>query len=300
MGAFKMKEIIYLDTDFLHSFLAQTQDGLETEKSTERSEEESDTLESEKGQSSRNMIEVEGSTGQFTIPGVLETPKGDIRLRLQPGGYTGEKSINSQSEAEKELITKKLHDNALINFEEYMKNENKMKEVKRYKDLKGYVKIKSQFQLIDLNILETLLNKETISLITAFDRSFDLIKKDGVGIEEIEGMMRLLKTILPSSAFVKINNAIVPIKEEFLREKHNQLIFKYGFNQTSTEVTIVGKVTRKLQSGNHPNPQSGGKNTLLNVSGDINAMIDQLMNNVIGISDSINDVVINPVAIYFE
>lgn len=321
----QMKEIIYLDTDFLHSFLAQQNDGLPTEITKENYEEIKDELQEQYGHNSKSLIEASLDTGTFEIPLIFKTPKGIIKGVFQPGTYSGEKVISTQTEAGKEVISTRLHDNALEMFQNQLKDENKLLTIDSAK-VGDYILLKSQFSIIDFNyllkmiqpdILGKLMISQQKSLIEfqikllenqkdksqetkqqinnlrnnlkQLDKELNVNTKQ---LTEIKNTLQYLANVLPYSSFMKIKNAVSPLKEKHLRESASELAFKYTVDENSLEITLLGKITsivnkvstEKFEEGDVINGLSGLFYSILTPFGIIKE----------------GDLIISPVAIYFE
>lgn len=98
-----MKEIIYLDKNIIHSFLAQIEDGLRTSINRESSEEIKSGAESEEGYKRGNSFEGIFNTGKFSIPAIFETPSGNMKIRIQPGHLNQKKQASIKPNLEKKL-----------------------------------------------------------------------------------------------------------------------------------------------------------------------------------------------------
>lgn len=315
-----MKEIIYLDTNFLHSFLAQYNGGLPTNKSREESEEQKDVSESSEGHKSASRTEITGKSGEIEIPFIVKTPSAQLKTVWQPGQTTEEKAIVSQTETAKEIITTQLHDNALEDFITFLSKEttfvsNETTVVGKYK------KITNDFKIIDFDYLFKIIqaNKLSVFMFKESDEQYksleneikhapnspenrDLKKqfkeqyqeytkqkeKQLEDLKYIEDILVYLKDILPNSSFILMDGIIAPLKDEFLREKGNELSFKYGI-KSNLKITLLGKVTSKFSDF-----QFNEEDALL--------QIFQILNVAFEALDLIKkgDYIISPVAIYFE
>ncbi|MBM7585799.1 hypothetical protein JOC86_002341 [Bacillus pakistanensis] len=319
-----MKEIIYLDTGILHSYIAQHNDGLPTATSNERGEEIQDTNEEANGFQSRTSFEAKLKSGKFEIPVLLKTPEGEFKVVIQPGKFATEKSVMTQIESGKEIISKQLHDNALEAFVTQLEDEGKMHEIASGEMEGKMVKVKSNFKIIDFKYLKKIIQPQTLidfmfmqtdkemqSLIKEIDSTpnkqertrqkalinqeqskMDKIKKDKKEeFEKIEKSINYLIDILPMESFIVIGNAIAPLKNEYLREKANELMFKYGGASSSLTVTLVGKVTKKITDTNMP---EFNKDPFFEIPAILNSVLSPL-----GIIKK-GDLIISPIAIYFE
>lgn len=320
-----MKELIYLDTNFLHSYVAQAHDGLPINISHENVEEIRDTKELEEGEKSGAYIEGSFKFGELEIPLIFKSPTGTIKTRLQPGLFSSERVSLSQLESGKEIISKQLHDNALNQFETFLTQEELLCEITD-DDLVGkFIKFKSEFKIIDFEYLLNVIKPETLVefMFTDEEKQLDELKKQAEnkpqgkekaitkGVYQefknklrrqkdeykeqfsfIEKALKYLEDILPTQSFILMDNIIVPLKNECLREKSSELMFKYGGGTSSLKITMVGKVTSKIDSVEAP--ELNGVDGFIRFPELINAVLHSL-----GVLNK-DDLVVSPVAIYFE
>lgn len=282
----KMKEIIYLDKNIIHSFLAQIEDGLRTSINRESSEEIKSGAESEEGYKRGNSFEGIFNTGKFSIPAIFETPSGNMKIRIQPGAFESEKTSIYQTEFGKEIITRQLHDNALIQFEKYMDDNNLIKQQPEIYKIGDYIKIESNFKVFDIEFFSKLVNPKIISKFTVMEQTAKIdnlkeeielmvrtkkiskneadIKKKQLNqqnkhiegeqkklekeITDIQELVIYLREILSNSTFITAENFIIPLKQEYLRETPYDLMFKYSELETGLKISIVGKITRQIKN----------------------------------------------------
>lgn len=323
-----MKELIYLDTNFLHSFIAQMQGGLPIAVNIETQEQRVDTMEQRAGQQSSSFTELQGDTGKVEIPGIFSSPSGRITLRVQPGRFSSETYILSELEAGKEIISKQLHDNALEEFERTMRNENKLKDVSETDEIEigSYIKIVSGFNIIDFTFLQEVLDKLLINVILGNVQNEVSAAKEQIDSEpsltstqkkarkkELDKYLEKQKAqlenelsyyrdvitytskILPTKSFIKVGKVLAPLKLDYLRDTTKSLYYKYGNHNEKNKVALIGKVTRKVQFSNKniTNPNS----FIENIEQIIQSMDDLL--NYINVLNK-DDYIVAPVAIYFE
>lgn len=315
-----MKEIIYIDTNILHSFLAQNNGGLILETSNERGEEAKDINEKQAGYQSRTALNTKFKTGAFEIPWFLKTPEGEIAVTFEPGKHSSEKIAISQTESGKEIISKQLHDNALEEFIRENEFENKCEKVG---DL---VKIEGTFKIIDFDYILKMFQPDTILdfMMKEFEDQLEVLKETAKTVEgnktqhqqikrEIrnfeqqmqqqkakqkkdfeytEKTIRYLNDILPTASFLLMKNIITPLKNEFLRETAKELMFKYGRGKDDIKVTLIGKTTSIVDNVETPNFQ--GSDFLFEIPAILNSVLSPL-----GILNQ-GDCIISPIAIYFE
>jgi|GEM_PF-784450 len=323
-----MKEFIYLDTAFLHSFIAQKNNGLPNLHSTEFQESETKTSTDGTTKDVVNEVQADVSSGTVKIPFVVDSPSGKLSYKMNhKRGITSGISW-TQLEAGKEIISKQLHDNALQLFEDYLEENNLIKRVttKTEDFVSGdYLLIQGAFSIISVNNIKDVLNPDAIpiALEMAFEQQVqakinvinnstlaDSIKKKQINelknnikssskeISDTLGMFRVLveylESLLPSSVLLKISNFVCPLKIEFLRETPKELSFKY--NNADIKVTILGKYTKDFVNFNElsTNNLDGPFGKL----GDAINTFDEVFEKL-GILKK-GEKIISPVAIYFE
>jgi hypothetical protein len=318
-----MKEIIYLDTGVLHSFIAQHYDGLPTATSNERGEEIHDAVEKTKGYNSRSAIQALFKTGNFEIPVLFKSPAGEFSAILQPGDFASEKTIMSQTETGKEIISKQLHDNALQTFETYLTDNGLLYSVTDPNIEGKFIKSVSSFKIIDFkylkNIIQTKILAEFMFLktdeeikklksqiasitdkkqkaiqnaaLTQMTNEYNKQKKDMTNqLEFIEKSLNYLNDILPTESFILMDNLIAPLKNDYLREKASELMFKYSSSEL--KISLIGKVASRIQNVSPPDFNDA----------ELFFQFPSILNTVLHPLGVINkgDYIVSPIAIYFE
>ncbi|MBB6689955.1 hypothetical protein H7B90_00925 [Cohnella xylanilytica] len=318
-----MKEFIYLDTAFLHSFIAQENNGLPTTSSSEYQESETKSNQTGKNNQLVNEGQVEASSGEFNIPHILSTPSGKLKYKLGNIRTTNSSISLTQLEAGKEIISKQLHDDALNQFEDYL-NKNNLLVVAGNKSEPGdFILIKGRFTIFDIDHLSDVMDPEKISfgielaahaqlqtlLQVAATTNDNKIKnhirseqeklksqsKDmKKSLEQVSGVLSYLKNVLPNSSFLRIGSFIAPLKQEHLRESSKELVFKYG--KSSLEITLLGKFTKIFD--NFINTEDSTKESPIGGIVSFLESFDELFSSM-GILKK-GDKIISPIAIYFE
>lgn len=324
-----MKEIIYLDTSYLNSFIAQMNQGLPT--STTNEFQESETSTSTKGKTSEftNTFNAEAKTGGINLGGVFESPAAKLGYILARRRGTNNSISLAQSDTGKEIIVKQLHDNALLLLEEHLIQQNLLVDVSPTDsaDIGKYIKIKAPFKIMDLEYFKHIIGPELTSIMSAFTpqnheqqallqkeinkinssdkaphrkkKNVEKLKKESQSAKQAEIIDNLRLALdfcslaLPSSSFFKQGNFVAPLKTGFLRETSKEILFKYGKENQILEAVIIGKVTRKFDS--NLNNEALGFMDFLN---SFNSQMELLMTQI----DLINfgDYIVSPIAIYFE
>jgi hypothetical protein len=314
-----------MDTEFLNSFIAQTYDGLVTETSMESAEGVYEDSILEQGENSNSFIEGRFKTGELDIPLILKSPSGELVTRIQPGTYSSEKVTLSQTESGKEIISKKLHDNALSKFEDFLYENEILKEDNSTVVEGDFIKIKSEFQIVDFSYLENIINPEKLTEFTHLEsleniknvenqfkaaqkselknhlknqlkllksKVDDEIKSFKEQLQIIKSAIEYIQDILPSSSFIKMKNILLPLKEEFLRGSSKDIVFKYGGKNTNVDLTLVGKVTKKITETELPKFDNHFEFY----------QFSELINYVLSSMNILNkgDYIVSPISLYFE
>lgn len=322
-----MKEIIYLDTGLLHSYIAQYKGGLPNTKSLEQSQEISDSSELEEGYISGSAIKAFFETGKFEIPLVFNTPNARIEGVFRPGNFLKEKAITFQTEMGKEIISMQLHDNALIDFEKYLKEKELFSELTNDESIEGkFIKVESTFKIFDFDFLNKILQPEKImKFIKIHDESYEQdlknIEKEIQKISNpkeknikkaflqqaknqyqqkksdlqkqfdfLKDVLDYLNEILPTKSFIKMNNILAPLKNQYLREKSSELMFKFGTNE-NIKATLIAKVTSTIKNVDVPDM---GEDAIFELPKLLISILHPL-----GIIDR-DYLIVSPIAIYFE
>lgn len=319
-----MKEIIYLDTDFIHSYLSQIHGGLPGESSNERSQEISDQIQSSTESTNVLGASIDVSTGKITIPVFLETPQGKVNVHLDVSKTSSESSSTIQTDAGREIISKRLHDNALVEMEEHLIEEGLLNKIDNNDIVGKYVKLTTSFRIIDFHYLRKIIQKDKLVKFMFNDRDKELkdlasvinempngkdknlkqaqLKQTRKSFDEmknttkdefafVEEAIDYLNDFLPTQAFLLAGSAILPLKSDCLRERSELLSFKYMDSDEDIQVTILGKVTSKLESAEMPDINTDNLY-------DFPKIVHVLL-NALGLLEE-GDAVISPIAIYFE
>lgn len=324
-----MKEIIYLDTDLIHSYLAQINNGLTGDTTNERGQAIQEEYASSKGSTKTTSGGAVVRSGKVKVPLVLETPDGEVEVKVDVSTFQDETSGTVQTEDGREIISKRLHDNALTNLEDYLQTHSLIKTLDESEE-NEYVMFQSPFQVFNINYLKTITNPEAMerTALKEYLDKIDSLKAEKQGeidkasnttqkniikreydkaikpIEEIVAgqvkeynylnfLLDYLETILPTKTFVRFDNSVALCQDQYLRENPNILMFKYPNKKSDLKLTVLGKKTRKINPS-AANPTGEGENFVF----DFISILDDLITKVgIGKED---DYIISPIAIYFE
>lgn len=261
-----MKDYIYVDFDFIQSYLAQAGKGLSQSTFYSKS------ITKEDGERTGNTEQTGGSSGE-----IQSNSSHEINLQIIKSSTGGDKSFKidinnlvylfekwrSKSDVSKEAMSIELHDYAIELFEEsfinqegnshrFMKNtklefiqmsSNYKKDVEPITDL-----LKSDFMLAPEipNFLSLSPSERKKQLKQASDR----LEKT-MNLDQSDMILKALTSIIPSPVSLSFNEKkdfyIGALDEKNLRMNISEILFSYG---NKTPLTVIGTVSRELESGN--------------------------------------------------
>jgi hypothetical protein len=326
-----MKELIYLDTNFLNSFIAQKEGGLPETKSYEAHDQEGKIQGNTQAIDSGHKLGVDGKSGNINVKGIFESPSGGANYVYNRGTVTTENVQMSELEAAKEIVSKKLHDNALADFESYLDEKNILKNILAFEDgvsNGSFIKIKSSFRLIDIEFLKNAFGQTLVDVMDAANKQEIEEKINGIDLTDlnkgqkgsekrrlqkenereqngiknnfamVQEIFNYLSTVLPSDTLIKMGHFVAPLKIRFLRENADELNFKYGADNPEINITLLGKVSRRFENLVDPN-------IIAEETGAFEQVVDSMNEAIQHIFDLTNliesgDYIVSPVAIYFE
>ncbi|MEL7659568.1 DUF6414 family protein [Acetobacterium wieringae] len=227
-----MKDFLYLDTDYLDSYLSQINNGL-IEKTTDSVTDQNELKNEKNGTEKEMKTEVDAET-KIGFPGfasVKGTGKIMAELKMPKSSLSFTETEIGQS-----IITRSVHDNALNDFFIYI-DENKL--YHQEPKLSSFYYNSIDFKLIDFEYIYQIFNNDLMKkLVPAF--SHKAKPENGQPLNLMDSL-KLCIEVFPFSSFLYGKNFIVPLKPDFLRGKSNELIFKY-----SGKISVLGKTTRKV------------------------------------------------------
>lgn len=309
-----LKEIIYLNTDFINSFMAQKYKGLPHSNTTEQTQQDTQTSLDSTKKAGTNEIQGEAKSGNIDIPFIISSPSAKLTYKYNGNKQYEETVSLTQTDAGKEIISKQLHDNALDDFEEYL-IENELLHVitnttKGEDQMGKYIKITSDFSLFDLDYIKNITNpeymREIIRLTTdnppignqnkgnnkGNHKKIDPIEK---GILLMDVILKYLSTILPTQLYLKQGDYMAPLRSDYLRESSKELNFKYG-EGSGIQVTLIGRVTKIFESFETNLFEEEGN--FAELSSGIHGVVELILGEMKSIKKG--DAIVSPVAIYFE
>lgn len=303
--------------------MAQTHEGLPITINFEFQESETKTSQTGRTKEINKDINTTGSAG-IPLLGKIQT-----KLGMSHKKNNSYMKTLTQLDAGKEIISKQLHDEALYDFEQYLeenKNLTKIYTGEKELEIGSYVKIHAHFQIINLNFLINMLSEDInegkgkafsdilFSIPKLFSNApeknnqgegnesvginsrLDKLKKEAE--QDMKALLHISK-ILPSSAFIRLNHYIAPMKAEYLRESPEELSFKYGSNESQIKITLLGKVTRKvIKPEINEGPLQLFEEGFLKGTTHIASTFDHLLEMIKFVEEG--DYIVSPIAIYFE
>lgn len=313
-----MKEIIYLDTPFIHSYLSQKFGGLPTNTSKEFQEQKTETDSTGTTNTKGSSKQIDLSSGEIDLLSLLKSPSAKAFYNANSIKGTSENFTLSMLDSNKELISMQLHDNALTNFEEVICELDTFKEISDSNissiNVGDIVKSNSPFTILDLSDMELLLEDGFVDVLL-HDQITELNDKLPTMTENIQKvkkkelekqkndlsaqynhfkkMIQYLKRIMPADAFIYSNAIMAPLNSLHLRESTRMLNFKYGTLPQRT-ITIIGKVTKINNNKSIANQSKILGSDFFGLNGMGTTILES-----IGIIQK-NSVIITPIAIYFD
>nr|WP_302599864.1 hypothetical protein [uncultured Cellulosilyticum sp.] len=246
-----MRNFIYLDTDFLASFMAQENDGLETIRNIE-----SDTYD-------KSLIGTPTTTKKVSM-------STEANVAIAKGNLASEKTIESElninesSELYKEMVSRVLHDNVFNYFENYINNDFDHCVDKPMKDSIGkYINHRGGFETFDITFLEKICDQKFLKeLFILAEGVSDMQNVNSqVNLKNINQyklpndiyntsvlctkLVNIFKTIFPTDTVLIMDNMMVIINDKYLREDIKSINFKY-----SGQMSVVGIINRVYDEAN--------------------------------------------------
>lgn len=267
---FIFKNFVYLNTDFLESFIAQKYKGFPKEMQSTSSLEHTEEMDGEKVTTSAI------SKGEIGVPifGVA-------------GEYTEEnegKQINkTDTESSQNVILKVQRDNMYNDFLTYLEYKNLL--INDDATVSGkYIELTDVFYFIDFERIQKICDAYQAILNNGKEINDMTLDK----IQEIKAKIDLLKEIIPFDALLYNQNFVILLDKEWLRVQKNHL----GYIMDG-KITVVGRVNKVLHMDNTITPTP-------NVINMLNKMQEYAMSllHEIGILDSEKVNIVTPIAIY--
>lgn len=286
-----MKHLLYLNKEYLYSYYAQAFDGID--KITQKAVSDATVSEEER-------------------VGESITHKGDASVNLfgiakiGGGNEVAEENVNTRFitlEAARDVATVALHDNALDRVIEHSKSEREEEN-----KIGDYVEIVGAFQMVDFqywidmltdNFINDAINGKWETYCNSFPnpgaKEIQNGKKSFLDREkklllDTKKKFELLKTTSMSDVVMVVNNIIIPMKRECMKEDSREMLIKY-----ESPVHVFGRLTRRSQ-----HIENNSKGMLSDMS---KSLTDMWINPLYGFGILKKDgmcTVIDPMAIYVE
>ncbi|MDO6849226.1 hypothetical protein Q4S57_14795 [Priestia megaterium] len=321
-----MKDIIYLDTEIMNSMLAQLNNGLITNFSSEQSSQESET----EGQQSLRGESAGLNAGAKVGTGALGGFNLNIGAKIGSQGTESSNTSRSFLEGEKDILNKTFDDYALDVLENKLVEDDLLKHGPNFTEGDLYLG-EAPFRFIDFSILKNLLNYNSIqnimlhndeSSILDLDEALKIIEKKKKGklsakeqqkmseaekmIEDYENILPVIKTFkniqlfseytseaLGDLSIIRAGDTVGFIKKQFLRESPISLSFRT--DKTRSVKFIVRIIGRKDIVYNGENvPELKGD--------ELDLIPNMVLDIILGSFKIINegDLLVTPIAIYYE
>lgn len=297
-----IKDFLYLDTDYLNSYLAQINNGLVDSVHAEIAD----------GNTSTNTKHNPVSSGaEITADFKL------IKSRLElPSGY--EEAIFSESESFKELTNKIMHDNSYQLFCNFLDKNNLLTNLTE-PTVGEYIKISGDFKILDLSIFSddiiAFMEKASKETHQKYKKQLNDFKNQGNNlkgadkvafdkeIKKLEAELKktnqdsykdalvFIRSFFPSDLLLQSGNFFCFLNPQCFRQSLRGISFKYGNN-----LNVLGRITRK---GLPASADSLNSKELLTILDGIQSQVVSMLNGF-GFSLTEDTYILSPVAIYFE
>lgn len=244
-GGMTMKNFIYLNMDFLESFMAQNNDGFPEQEELEENHSHTETEEDEVAKKITKLIgEIgtgNGNQDSVSIPSnILNTLLSSV-LNVK---LNGEKTVEIKEptyskedvEAFRNVVIKKHKDDMYNEFYRYIKEEKLLVQESKL-EIGKYISIMNDFFYFDFSRILNLYKEEYRQLYANnssidFDFSFE-------NFETTRNKVSFLKEILPFDAFLHRENLLVLIDKKWLRVKRKHIGYKF-----QGEIHVVGRIDK--------------------------------------------------------
>ncbi|WP_317368884.1 hypothetical protein [uncultured Tyzzerella sp.] len=296
-----MRNFIYLDTDFLASFMAQENDGLETLRNSESNVYSKD-LSGTPTTTQKSSSVLEGNAAMI---------KGNVTIEktLESG-----LDITESSELYREMASKVLHDNMFNYFEKYIEDNNSIKANSLdVSNIGKYININSEYTIINTDIIEKMCEEKFLKDLfymehlggdIRIDKNNKLVNQQGKSIDNVKlppeihmltkmgsKLSYVFKSMIPTNTVFVVDNMIVVINEKYLREDIRMVNFKY-----SGQINITGKINKVC--GTTDNGSKKSASFLIDALNSVNECGIEFI-KLLANSNSKNIYIITPIAIYF-
>ncbi|MDR0883963.1 MAG: hypothetical protein LBN05_05110 [Oscillospiraceae bacterium] len=269
-----MKDFLYLDSDYLASFIAQIDNGLVEETR----EEQSGSEQHEKGKAEISFNPSVKATMGFKKITEIEGELG--------AGFKSAPSRRTFETSSKSIYIKRRNDEIFNIFEAYF-IENGLYRTKGNIAVGSYFRDICSLSFINFTRIESLFGEDLRDTYSHYSKAstfsfeaFELIRKK----------LNFLKTTIPHDIFLCGENIFIPIKEEFLRGNKEKIGFSF-----EKSATVVGRVKKLVDS------TSKNQASIIRVLDEIQHITFNMLNELgfIALSPSKELYIIYPIAIFF-
>ena len=269
-----MRDFLYLNEDFLKSFVAQTGRLVE-----EIRREKSESKKNEKGKAKFSFSSLLGGNAGINKIAKVEAEVG-LNIENTPSKFSDENISKS-------IYIQKRNDEIFNAFEAYI-NEKKLYQTKDAIKVGGYLKATYDLNFINFTRIDRLFNKELWKTYIAHSDESHFPQDN---LNSIRDNLSFLRTVIPHDTFLCGENIVIPIDNElFLRGNVHQIGFSF-----EKKATVVGRVKKLIDFS--PQNQEALIKTLNEIQNITFKLMDKL--GFVKISPSNKLFVIYPIAIFF-
>lgn len=226
---FQFKDFIYLNTNFLESFIAQKYKGFPKEMQAIRILESSDEKIGEKS-NSEDSINGKIGTGLFGAEGNATTITEGMQFN------------QNNTETAQNVVVKVQKDNMYNSFFTYLQHNDLLTDTTN-PDIEMYIRLHDTFYYVDFDRIQKLCDENYRCTYQSYDNNSTEFSFER--FDEIRNKITLLKELIPFDALLCNNDYIVLLDQIWLRNKKEHLGYLLG-----GKINIVGKVSKALQTDN--------------------------------------------------
>ena len=321
-----MKEIIYLDTELMNSMLAQLDNGLITNFSSEQSSQEGETEGQQSLRGENAGVNAGAKIGTGSIPGF------NVSIGANLGSQGSESTNSSRSflEGQKDILNKRFDDYALEILSKKLLEKDLLTHGPDFKEGDLYLG-EASYRFFDFSLVKNILDYRSIqdimlnndeSSILDLDEAFKIVEKKKKGklsaqeqrkitdaeqlIKDYEGILPIIKVYknvqtfsrytseaLGDLSFIRANETVGFVKKQFLRESPISLAFR---TDKTRKVKFIARVI-----GRKDNVYSGDNVPELDGT-ELDLIPNIVLDILLGSFDIIRkgDLLVTPIAIYYE
>ena len=265
-----IKDVFYLDTNYLGTFFAQKDDGLITKIIGQKTDAHMESFGNEK-----TSIEskVEGSLGAATIANI----SGSIATRLENAPY-----FISDSKDFKNIVEKEIRENILTTFVDYVQENNAAVGLDNIK-VGELLNFKEYFEYVSFNRLKNLLTEDFCQKFADGTKNLTSDR-----LKEIRDNIPVLAACMPFDAFLNYDNVLVLLNKENLRENTERIGYKFEHT-----LTVIGRVNKYIPTSTY--------NSSIEIINTLNEIQDYAISLAfdLGLVAKKEVYLVSPIAIYY-